>query len=239
MVFFRSISQQTFFFFFFLHPQSCKLRCDYSNNVEITTSISEGLVDDGSGFLKRIERANRDNLYYYSTTTDYSNGYISGGLEGECAWYAVKRTNEIIATMGLQDTYSYVSNGGNGRDFCYASDYQQFEKSTDPNDPTLKAGAIISWYDNTYGHVAIVEAVYRDSNGNITSIDVSEAGIGFGQYGRNARLIINNSYNSTLKRQENCEGNGTGCQHFKNISINNIKNLYGSQQFICYLKIVN
>lgn len=140
--------------------------------------------------------------------------------------------------MGLDNIYDYVYGGGDGRDFCYASDYQQFEKSTNPNDPTLKAGAIISWYDNAYGHVAVVEAVYRDQNGNITSIDVSEASIGFGQYGRNARTIINNSLNSTLKRKENCEGNGTGCQNFKNISMNDIKNLYGQQKFICYIKIV-
>jgi len=140
--------------------------------------------------------------------------------------------------MGLQDTYNYVFTGGDGRQFCYAPDYQQFEKSTIINDPTLKAGAVISWYDNAYGHVAIVEAVYRDSNGDITSIDVSEGSISFGQYGRNARTIVNSAPNETLKRKENCEGNGSGCQHFKNISIDNIKNLYGSQQFVCYLKIV-
>ena len=209
----------------------------YSDAIKIISPTVDGLINK-NGFLKRIQRAKRDNLYYYSTSTDYSNGYIAGGLEGECAWYAVKRTNEIIATMGLNDVYSYVSDGGNGRDFCYASDYRQFEKSTDPNDPTLNAGAIISWYDSSYGHVAVVEEVYRDANGNITSIDISEAGIGFGQYGRNARTIINNSFNSTLKRQENCEGNNSGCQHFKNISMSNIKNLYGQQSFICYLKIV-
>ena len=209
----------------------------YSNAVETIHPAIGGLVNE-DGFLKRVSRANRENLYYYSTNTEHSNGYIAGGLEGECAWYAVKRTNEIIATMGLDNIYDYVYGGGDGRDFCYASDYQQFEKSTNPNDPTLKAGAIISWYDNAYGHVAVVEAVYRDKNGNITSIDVSEASIGFGQYGRNARTIINNSLNSTLKRKENCEGNGTGCQNFKNISMNDIKNLYGQQKFICYIKIV-
>lgn len=209
----------------------------YSNAVETIHPAVNGLISEG-GFLKRVQRANRDNLYYYAENNDYSNGYISGGLEGECAWYAVKRTNEIIATMGLDNMYNYVYDGGNGRDFCYAGDYRQFEKSTDPNDATLKAGAIISWYDDTYGHVAVVEAVYRDTKGNITSIDISEAGIGFGQYGRNARTIINNSLNSTLKRKENCEGNGSGCQRFKNITVDNIKNLYGQQKFICYLKIV-
>ena len=209
----------------------------FSDKVETISPAVDGLVKE-DGFLKRVQRAKRDNLYYYSTKTDYSKGYISGGLEGECAWYAVKRTNEIIATMGLDNTYNYVSGGGNGRDFCYAGDYKQFEKSTNPNDPDLKAGAIISWYDNSYGHVAVVEAVYRDAKGNITSIDISEAGIGFGQYGRNARTIISNASNSTLKRKENCEGNNTGCQNFKNISMSNIKKLYGKQQFICYLKIV-
>ena len=115
----------------------------YSNSVEISISGGEGLVNE-NGFLKRVERAQRDNLYYYTESTDYNNGYIAGGLEGECAWYAVKRTNEIIATMGLQDTYNYVSNGGNGNDFCYAADYQQVDTSTNPNDPTLTARALIS-----------------------------------------------------------------------------------------------
>lgn len=209
----------------------------YSNNVETVYPSTQGLVNE-NGFLKRIKRAQRDNLYYYASDSNHEKGYIAGGLEGECAWYAVKRTNEIIATMGLDNVYNYVYGGGNGRDFCYAGDYQQFEKSTNPNDPTLKAGAIISWYDSSYGHVAVVEAVYRDAKGNITSIDVSEAGIGFGKYGANARTIISNSQNQTLTRQENCEGNGSGCQHFKNISMENIKNLYGQQKFICYLKII-
>lgn len=209
----------------------------YSSNVEMKTIAGDGLVLE-NGFLKRVERAKRDNLYYYSSATDSTNGYIAGGLEGECAWYAVKRTNEIIATMGLQDKYHYVYSGGNGNDFCYAGDYRQFEKSTNPNDPTLQAGAIISWISDSHewGHVAVVEAVHRDSNGNITSIDISEAGIGIGQYGRNARLIIGNSANPTLKRQDNCEGNNTGCQQFRNIPISKIK--YNSGSFICYLKIV-
>lgn len=211
----------------------------YSDQVVLTVGATEGLEKDANGFLKRVSRATIDNPYYYANSPDYSNGYIGLGTnEGECAWYAVRRTNEIIATMGLQNEYSYVTSGGNGNGFCYASDYNQFEHSNNPNDPNLKAGSLISWNssEHSYGHIAVVEAVYRDSNGDITSIDISEAGVSFGNPVKagltNSRELW--SYNGPdilKKRSLVCEDNG--CQNFRNINMNTIK-----YNFICYLKVV-
>lgn len=210
----------------------------YSDKVVITVGATEGLVKDENGYLKRVSRATIDNLYYYAATADLSKGFAGlGSYEGECAWYAVRRTNEIIATMGLQNMYKYVTNGGDGNGFCTADDYQQFEHSYNPNDSTLRAGSIISWNSDKhkYGHVAVVEAVYRDSNGNIISIDISEAGISFGSLAKagfttSSQLWNYSGSDKLRKRSIICEENG--CQHFKNISMETIK-----YNFICYLKI--
>lgn len=216
----------------------------FYDDASIITLISgsSGLVSTDSGFLKRVSRATRDNEYFYGDNA--SN-------EGECAWYAVRRTNEILATLGSSKK---VTSGGNGGDFCKSADYASFNKVYNVQD--LKPGMVISWAGGTnhsYGHVAIIEDVYYDSNGNVTSIDVSEgsnsSGSGYNTvYNGN---YINNSYiwslsNGTYKqqiRQYNCEGSldgstGTGCQRFTNIPVNQIKNRWSSYKFICAIDLL-
>ena len=107
---------------------------------------------------------------------------------------------EILGTLGKDKR---VSNGGNGGDFCYAPDYASFEKKYDVYD--VKPGDVISWRNGaSYGHVAIIEAVYRDSSGKPTKVLISEAynklGSGYGTYYKasNGRTyLVNNDSGKT------------------------------------------
>ncbi len=213
-------------------------------------AYSEGIEMASSGFAKRVSRALRDNQYIYSGL----------GLEGECAWYAVGRTNEILAGVGSNVR---VTGGGNGNGFCYASDYSQFPQITDINQ--FKPGMIISWDSDKsiagheFGHVAVIEDVHYDSNGNVESIDVSEGGISSGtgmrttfQYPGYSDLYIAESKTiwnlsdgtyKNLARQYVCEGSldgstGNGCQKFTNIKAANIKNRWSGYSFICAIDLL-
>ena len=224
---------------------------------KITTigQLSGGIVMSESGFAKRVSRALRDNPYIYSGL----------GLEGECAWYAVGRTNEILASVGKS---ARVSSGGNGGHFCdatgYGWQYAQFPRVYDVNE--LKPGMVISWSSDankaghSAGHVAIIEDVYYDSDGNVISVDISEAalssGIGIGSTftlpGHSDLYIAtrdviwdlpSGSY-KTLVRQFACEGSldgstGNGCQLFVNVPANKIKNRWDGYTFNCAMDLLS
>lgn len=208
-------------------------------------SPSSGLAVTSNGFLKRISRALRDNVYFYNDGAQN---------EGECAWYAVRRTNEILANGGINIK---VTSGGNGGDFCYSSQYKNFSKVYDIQD--LKPGMVISWSStasiagHSYGHVAIIEDVYYDSRGNVTSVDISEgsnsAGTGYNSFYNNNRL--NNNYiwsigNVDYKKQIRqlvCEGSfngstGSGCQKFTNVPASKIKNRWNGYKFECAIDLL-
>lgn len=216
---------------------------------------SDGIAISESGFAKRVSRALRDNPYIY-------NGL---GLEGECAWYAVGRTNEILASVGKS---TRVTGGGNGGHFCdsngYGWQYAQFPRVYDVND--FKPGMVISWSSDasiaghSAGHVAIIEDVYYDSNGNVVSVDISEAALSSGNgIGSTFRLEgYNDLYISTrnviwnlpsgryqsLARQFSCEGSldgstGNGCQMFVNVQADKIINRWPGYTFNCAMDLLS
>lgn len=206
-------------------------------------TATSGLTFASNGFIKRTSRALRDNEYFYG------DGATN---EGECAWYAVRRTNEILGNIG--SNYR-VTSGGNGGDFCYSSQYDQFNHITDVN--LLRPGMVISWSGGTnhsYGHVAIVEDVYYDENGNVTSVDLSEgsnsAGTGYGNIYKgnyvNNNFIWNSAGSADIRniRQYTCEGSltgstGSGCQSFVNVPVNDIKNRWKSYKFVCAIDLLS
>lgn len=213
----------------------------YDNaTLKTLVSLSLGLETTDTGFIKRTSRALRDNAYFYNS--EVSN-------EGECAWYAVRRTNEILANIG---SATRVTRGGNGGDFCKASDYAQFDKVYDVN--KLKPGMVISWSGGTYGHVAIIEDVHYDEKGNIESLDISEGSINSGT-GYNTVYdghVLRDTYIWNLSeglyknmiRQYTCEGSlngstGTGCQSFVNVPIDQIQTRWGSYKFICGIDLLS
>ena len=220
------------------------LKFFYSDSVEITTMASGAGLQEIDGFPARVSRATRDNPYIYSGL----------GLEGECAWYAVGRTNEILASFG---STKRVTSGGNGADFCHSSDYQQFKQSSDIND--VRPGDVISWgggNGHSYGHVAVIEAVYRDSSGNLLGVDISEGGVSFGRgiseratyrYSGGSITLTGSSsiWNAPASikpalRTFNCEypnGQGNGCQNFRYQTKYQLTNK-GSYYFKCIIHIV-
>ncbi len=150
---------------------------------------------DDTPIESRTTRPNRTNQFYYSS----QNAGFAAGYEGECAWYATGRAAEFLASINSTETWTVSPNGG---EFCDSADAQKFNTGTVP-----KAGSLISWSYAPYGHVAFVEKVNADG-----TFDISEAGIGFGLYGRSARSIVSGN---TTARMQNCEGNGTGCFNYQ------------------------
>lgn len=141
-------------------------------------------IDFGTGFRMRISRAKRTNDLFYKNNS---------GIEGECVWYVLGRANEILDNWNKTYNWTYGPDGG---DFCYADPtkspyFQNYDIDS------IEQGSIISWKFGIYGHVAIVEKVNKDSNGNVQSIEITEGGLGFynnGPYlvGKSDNLVLYN-----------------------------------------------
>lgn len=194
--------------------------CGYSGSGLVT-------VD---GFVQRVSRPTRTNKFYYDQATDSG---ANGWLEGECAWYASGRAQEVLSTLNNGLTWSY---NGNGNTYCSSANYDKnkFQSSTDYTKP--QAGAIVSWASGQYGHVAVVENV----SGN--TVTISEAGLGFGPKSKylcstgecvRQKLSSDGSF-TAAERRNYCEADGSGCFKTTTVTINELKNLYGAT-FQCYI----
>lgn len=148
----------------------------YTYNQILDTFYTSGLSSLGSSITNNIPMSVNDlrNRYYF--TYDI-NAYQGNTLFAQCVWYAKHRALEIIASSSLDEatkqTYikSIEKTGGNGQDWYANPDSTYFRKSTNIND--ARAGAIVSWTRGKYGHVAIIEAVYTNSNGE-TMVTLTE-----------------------------------------------------------------
>lgn len=201
---------------------------------------ADGLeITDNPNYFARTVRATKDNKYYYNPTT----GFAVNGLEGECAWYALCRAQEILGTSGSNKKFS---RGGNGGEFCSVAQSlpDNFTIVNDYSKP--KAGSLVVWSGGSsgYGHVAVVEKII-DSN----TVFLSEASITNGKFGRTATDLLwttGSNYNLTIAnygsienaRHANCEGNNSGCQSFKELSISSIAN-YSGLNFECYVYLLD
>lgn len=183
---------------------------------------------DSSGYIARTE------MPYYGTE-DYSK-YYSVGLYGECAWYALGRTKEILHTTG--SSYNWIS-GPNGSEWCNVSETNDFTVSKDYKKP--KKGSIVSWRGgngHNYGHVGIIEEVYYDENGNIDSVDISEAGLNI-----NPNVVGTYSSNwiwehDTLENRIKQCSNGK-CFIHRKIPIDEIKDRnWTGYSFNCYIYLL-
>lgn len=214
------------------------LKTFYDEDSEIsstTTSNVEGiggtcgLTDSGlvqvEGYSARLLRPQRNNAFYYDQS---SNLGASGRLEGECSWYASARAQEILSTLGSDVTWTYYGNGGNYCDF-ENYDKNKFETSTDVYSP--RQGAIISWKDGSYGHVAVVEKV----EGN--TVTLSQAGLTFGPtglYGCSNGSCVRRYIRNLTDRRTYCEADGSGCFNVTTLDISEVKN-YSGLNFQCYI----
>lgn len=193
----------------------------------------DGLVDV-NGYKARLKRPQRTNSYFYVQDKD---NYGRPSLEGECAWYARYRAEEILALAGSDKQILHSKNGGEYCDIPEAND-GTFKKVTDYK--KAKPGSLISWANDSYGHVAVVEMV--DDEG----ITVSEGGIGMGYYIKEIGydswymwdVFFPNSGNEEKARKDNCELNNSGCFSTRKIPWNQVEVNWGSV-FQCYIYLLD
>ena len=193
----------------------------------------DGLVNV-NGYKARLKRPQRTNAYYYVQDKD---NYGRPSLEGECAWYARYRAEEILALAGSDKQILHSRNGGEYCDIPEAND-GTFKKVTDYK--KAKPGSLISWANDSYGHVAVVEMV--DDEG----ITVSEGGIGTGYYIKEIGydswymwdVFFPNSGNEEKARKDNCELNNSGCFSTRKIPWNQVEVNWGSV-FQCYIYLLD
>lgn len=192
---------------------------------------SEGLSNI-DGYLARLQRPTRTNSYYYMQD---GGNYGNLGLEGECAWYAAYRSQEILSTMGSSKIWTSQRNGG---DYCNSDEVLDGTFKTSTDYKAAKPGSLISWANGSYGHVAVVEQVTE------SGITISEAGIGFGylvkDLGYTSEYLWNTyfpSRNEQEARKYNCEENGSGCFNSRTIAFSDIQQNGGST-FKCYIYLL-
>lgn len=214
----------------------------YGDDIVFEQSSAEFEVDSETGFKIRNSRAQRDNKFFYGT----------GQIEGECVWYVYGRANEILSDWGSKNKWSFSDNAGQ---LCFQN-YVKRNSSQIIDDASIEKiqqGDVLSWYYSPYGHVAIVEKVERDSSGKVSSVWISEGGLGYytkssyntglvtttviydgktyeigGTGSEQARNFVNaiNSWPSNQpRRQALCESHGTGCQNYEQLSRDLIKKI--------------
>lgn len=205
-----------------------------SEGVMAREAVCSGANEDGlevtpDGYIARLTRPLRSNAYFYDQSS--SQQLAHSDYEGECSWYAGYRAKEILATMEIDKEWSSMPDGGK---YCTVAEVQNgtFKKSTNVNEP--KVGALISWVDSEYGHVAVVEQVNSDG-----SIVISEASISNGIVPD--RPTLHKWYDTMggakLARKYNCEGNGKGCFKTTTLSKNQIYSYVG--HFVCYIYLID
>lgn len=205
-----------------------------SEGVMAREAVCSGANEDGlevtpDGYIARLTRPLRSNAYFYDQSS--SQQLAHSDYEGECSWYAGYRAKEILATMEIDKEWGSMPDGGK---YCSVAEVQNgtFKKSTNVNEP--KVGALISWVDSEYGHVAVVEQVNSDG-----SIVISEASISNGIVPD--RPTLHKWYDTMggakLARKYNCEGNGKGCFKTTTLSKNQIYSYVG--HFVCYIYLID
>lgn len=225
-----------------------------SNYDSIVYSGDEFKADPQTGFIMRINRAQRDNTFFYGT----------GQIEGECVWYVYGRANEILSSWGSTYKWTFSSDAGQ---LCYQNYVKRNSGNIIDDDSIekIKQGDILSWYYPPWGHVAVVEKVNRDSSGKVITVEISEGGLGYytqssynkglintnvvykgkvyaiGDTGSQAaRTFVNGEGTwpfSQPRRQALCESSGTGCQNYATLSRDQIKKINSSVSRSCIVAL--
>lgn len=141
--------------------------------------VFQDYLDESSTFKPRTTKPREGNRYYTKRTSSdsltgevhgmggYSNCCLGHPLAWEgstlcnCVGYAIGRFNEETGNRGA----NWVSFAGNACDFINSARAMGYPTGTTP-----RVGAIAVWSGHTYGHVAVVEAVYSK-----TEVDLSDS----------------------------------------------------------------
>ena len=139
---------------------------------EICEGITNGsgTISSGSSFTTGVCGSGntvRDTDGYWSTYNLFNN-------PPQCTWYAHGRALQILTNAGMSLEAAQKNlrpmSGDAGR---WYDQNENFSSSMNVNEP--RQGAIIVWQQAGYwGHVAVIEKVNTDANGNPVSVDISE-----------------------------------------------------------------
>jgi len=154
-----------------------------ANCIPRTGTVGAGTIPGGGaqGIRTSLPRGSSEYITYWGSN---NNLYYrsSRSLIDECTWYAHGRGLEILTKngMSMQQAQTYMDPMAHNAGTWYG-DNKYFSSSTDYTKP--KVGAIIVWSNGSKpGHVAIIEDIQYDSNGNIVSIATSEGGQSIGGF---------------------------------------------------------
>lgn len=144
---------------------------DVGNNVFGSVTSQEATPAASSSEMP-TSVADLKNRYYFTFDKDSYLGYEKNNnhLFGQCVWYAYHRAMDIVNSSDLSEEEkqkrinSLKTHSGDGGMYVTNMESAVFKKVTNIND--IKAPAVISWKNNSYGHVGIVEEIKTDSNGN-------------------------------------------------------------------------
>lgn len=230
-----------------MQPINFKPKNKYKNNTGVTTLTPTGNTGGSggtvspAGFTIRTTKPDRTNSIYYNQS---NNQLAYSDYEGECAWYARYRAEEILKETGLWSSkpWTWAPNGG-----AYCNYGSNFTKSKNYNAP--KPGALMVWgvgTDSSPGHVAVVEEVYDDG-----TVLISEAYIGLGRVGEvtgglsnydilfsymDSRGGRNNPVGWKNGRKYNCEK--TGCFRTMHLTKSQMSYYMGAS-FNCYIYLLD
>lgn len=200
------------------------------NSSDINGNGGNGLTTV-DGFQQRLSRPLRDNKFFYNQSTP-ERFAANGWLEGECAWYASARAQEVLANFNNGKSWSYNGNGGT---YCDSVNYDMKKFAVGYDSTKPQVGAIVSWKNGSYGHVAVVESV---SDGKVI---ISEAGLNVGPTftegctnGECVRRKYSASGFTAAERKAYCERDNSGCFRTKTVAISEMKSLY-RYTFQCYI----
>lgn len=182
----------------------------------VTTS---GLISgDYSGYMIRISAPTRADKFYNFNEKN----------TGQCVWYVRNRSKELLSMVNMKnetvrkkaiDAVSHTY--GNAKDWWNNSGLKIFGKSTDVTKP--KVGSIVVFgacAGHQYGHVAMIEKVYKDSSGKVYAVDYTEG---------------------WAKGGNSCPGSGE-CVQFKyrkEVPLANIKKNYSGEPFLGYVYLLD
>lgn len=122
-------------------------------------------------YVPRLDYSGTDTLPYYTTYNPYWSWGSVGGQTvwlgmNNCTAYAFGRWNELARVTA----YNTVWPTGDGADWVADGIAKGFQSGNVP-----QLGAAISWKGANSNHVAIVEEIQYDSNGNPVSFTISQS----------------------------------------------------------------
>lgn len=165
-------------------------------------------------YTPRLEYTGTDQLPYYREWNPYFSYDAHGDWLGmnNCTAYAFGRWNELAQVTGYNTNWPT----GDGEQWYSQGIAKGFDYGNEP-----RLGAAISWSYPNGGHVAIVEEIQYDNNGNIVSFTTSNSAYNGGQPAPN-----------TGERGPNQAGyNYFPWFYLETVYMNNLDNGYGTGSF--------